>query len=193
VKFDRTQDAHAALAQAMAESEARHRAPAVPPHGLPASWHGSRQTGETQYQRSRHHDGTVDEFHIVELIFGDLLSGPSLRVATAQPGYPLRSLPDLLRDEQEFMAYSVPGASQDHRPGTASTLPLTVDGAAVEFEALSDDTITIARADLGAFTLILKARNWDFSNTELVHLTDLEEFIAGRSAAVMARFNPGGQ
>jgi hypothetical protein len=107
--LDRSQDARAALAQAMADSEARHRAPVVPPHGLPVSWQGPRRTGESQYQRARHHDGTVEEYHILELNFGDLLSGPSLRVATAQPGYRLFSLPDLLRDEQEFMAYSAPG------------------------------------------------------------------------------------
>jgi hypothetical protein len=185
---ERSKDAQAAVAQSLATWADWHRAPTVAPYGLPTTWHGPRQTGESQLRRSHSHDGTVTEFHLVELLHGDLQSGSSLRVAAAQPKFPLPSLASLLHDEQQFLAETVPGAAHELRPGNPSTLSLTVDGATVNFDALDDGVITIARADLPDFSLVLKARNWDFgSNGALVRLSDLESFIEGRHTAITAR------
>lgn len=180
--------------RALQDEESLHRTSSVPKFGLPSEWAGIRQTGESSVRRSSTNGQAVEQFEVIELVHGDLQAGPSLRVATGHHDPNDQSeLRGLLHDELRSIRQTVPGR-EDMDPeselagSVVDRIAVVVGDSTAEFEVMSAASAAVGRAELGAYTVTLKARAWPITDElMLVAVADLDPYIDGRRRAVAER------
>lgn len=169
-----------AAARAVSEHEAAmYAGVTVRALGLGPGWAGPRMAGDSKVRVSSGTEGT-ERIEVVELLHGRPSTGPLLKVATRSLSglYPPAGL--------DVLEKGLAGGAAVAR----GTVQILIDGQPVSVAVVWDGFTQIAVADLADCTLrVWAVRNWPpVQGLELVTITDLGPYLAGRRAA---RADPG--
>jgi hypothetical protein len=152
----------------------RFRAAPFPLYGLPVSWPGPRHLGGSA---GRQATGQPPVVTALSLAHGDPLAaqGPQLRVEVRiEPWDPEE--PALGPGEHWGGVDGLAGREAD---SDWSEVAILVEGRPVGFELLGRGRHWVARAELGAWTLVLHARDLPIGEVELIRVTDVEPYVEG--------------
>ncbi|MFI9559139.1 hypothetical protein [Nonomuraea endophytica] len=161
------------------EEEQEFRTAPFPLYGLPLSWPGLRYTAGRSQSWSAGEPVRLE----LELGHGDPQDGTRLNVAvTDRPSdpYEVRQAAEELWESAQEDGPRWFRAVGDRPDPVWAQVTIPVDGEPQVFGYLSEGSCWVARAELLAYTIVVKGRVWPVESVELVRVERLEPYLAGR-------------